>query len=103
MRRGEVWWASLSPPAGRRPVVLLSRDSSYEIRELVMVAPITSRIRRIASEVPLGEMEGMPWACVINVDTITTVSKACLESKLTTLSPGKIRELNAAVRFALGF
>jgi mRNA interferase MazF len=53
MRRGEIWWAELEPPAGRRPVVLLSRDEAYKIRSLIIVAPITARIRRIASEVPL--------------------------------------------------
>ncbi|RPJ34838.1 MAG: type II toxin-antitoxin system PemK/MazF family toxin [Planctomycetaceae bacterium] len=54
MRRGEVWWADLPPPTGRRPVVLLSRDDAYAVRALVTVAPVTTRIRSIPAEVPLG-------------------------------------------------
>lgn len=52
MKRGEVWWADLPPPAGRRPVVLLSRDEAYAIRALVIVAPVTTRVRSIPAEVP---------------------------------------------------
>lgn len=70
MRRGEVWWTDLPPPAGRRPVVLLSRNEAYAVRELVTVAPITTRARRIPTEVPLGPAEGLPKACVVNLDTI---------------------------------
>ncbi len=51
MKRGEIWWAELAPPAGRRPVLLLSRNEAYAVRELVMVAPLTTRIRGIPSEV----------------------------------------------------
>ena len=54
MRRGEIWWAELTPPAGRRPVLLLSRNEAYAVRELVTVAPVTTRMRHIPSEVPLG-------------------------------------------------
>src|SRR5947199_10761165 len=66
MRRGEVWWADLPPPAGRRPVVLLSRNEAYAVRQLVIVAPITTRVRRIPTEVPLGPEEGLPKASAVN-------------------------------------
>ena len=52
MKRGEIWWAELELPAGRRPVVVLSRDEAYAVRSLIIVAPITTRIRHIPSEVP---------------------------------------------------
>ena len=102
MKRGEIWWAELDPPAGRRPVVLLSRDEAYDVRSLVIIAPVTTRIRNIPAEVPLGTEDGVPQECVINLDTITTVPKDCLRSRLTTLSPKKLREAEAAIRFALG-
>jgi len=102
VRRGETWWAELEPPAGRRPVVLLSRDEAYSVRSLIIVAPITTRIRRIASEVPLGTDDRMPQDCVANLDTITTIPKDCLKSRITTLSTKKLREVEAAIRFALG-
>jgi mRNA interferase MazF len=83
-------------------VVLLSRDEAYSVRLLIIVAPVTTRIRRIPSEVPLGIDDGMPQDCVANLDTITTIPKDCLQSRITTLSTKKLREVEAAVRFALG-
>ena len=102
MRRGEIWWAELEPPAGRRPVVLLSRDEAYNVRSLVIVAPVTTRIRHIPSEVPLGIDDGMPQDCVANLDTITTIPKDCLQSRLTVLSTKRLKEVRAAIHFALG-
>jgi mRNA interferase MazF len=83
-------------------VVLLSRDEAYGVRSLIIVAPVTTRIRRISSEVPLGTDDGMPQDCVANLDTITTIPKDCLQSRITTLSAKKLREVDAAIRFALG-
>jgi len=102
MRRGEIWWAELEPPAGRHPVVLLSRDEAYAVRSLVIVAPITTRIRHIASEVLLGTDDGMPRDCVANLDTITTIPKDCLSDRLASLSPQKLKEVETAIHFALG-
>lgn len=102
MKRGEIWWASLSTPAGRRPVVLLSRDEAYAVRELVTVALVTQRIRDLPVEVTLGVEDGMPRICVANLDTATTIPKHLLEELLTTLTPAKMREVEQALRFALG-
>ncbi|MCD6567782.1 MAG: type II toxin-antitoxin system PemK/MazF family toxin [Dehalococcoidia bacterium] len=102
MRRGEIWWTELEPPAGRRPVVLLSRDEACAVRSLVVVAPVTTRIRHIPSEVPLSSSDGLPRDCVANLDTITTIPRDCLRSRLVALSPQKLREVETAVRFALG-
>ena len=101
MRRGEIWWAELVPPAGRRPVLLLSRNEAYAVRELVTVAPVTTRIRRIASEVPLGPEEGLPRPCVVNLDSITTIAKGSLRERLTILTPEKLKEVEVALHFAL--
>jgi mRNA interferase MazF len=102
MRRGEIWWAELEAPAGQRPVVLLSRNEAYSVRSLVIVAPITTRIRHISSEVSLGRPEGMPQECVANLDTITTIPKDCLRSRITSLNPKKLSEIDAAIHFAMG-
>src|SRR2546428_5926492 len=101
MRRGEVWWADLPPPAGRRPVVLLSRNEAYAVRQLVIVAPITTRVRRIPTEVPLGPEEGLPKACIVNLDTITTIPKHTLTEPIGPLPPGKLAAVERALRFAL--
>jgi mRNA interferase MazF len=102
MKRGELWWAELEQPAGRRPVLLLSRDEAYTVRELVTVAPVTTRVRHIPSEVPLNIEDGLPKPCVINLDTITTIAKECLRDRLTTLSAEKLRAVAVALHFALG-
>lgn len=103
MRRGEVWWADLPVPAGRRPVVLLSRNEAYAVRELVTVAPITTRVRRIPTEVPLGRADGLPKACVVNLDTITTIPRQALTESIGPLAPEKLTAVERALLFALGF
>ncbi len=102
MRRGEIWWAELEQPAGRRPVVLLSRNEAYTVRSLVIVAPVTTRIRHIPSEVQLGIDDGMQQECVANLDTITTIPKDCLQTRLAMLSAKKLKEVEAAIHFTLG-
>lgn len=102
MRRGEIWWADLPAPAGRRPVVLLSRDEAYAVRELVTVAPVRTRIRRVPTEVSLGLAEGLPKACVANLDTITTIPRQTLTRPVGPLSAGKLAAVERALMFALG-
>ncbi len=102
MRRGEIWWAKLMPPAGRHPVLLLSRNEAYAVRELVTVAPVTTRMRHIPSEVSLGPEDGLPKPCVVNLDTITTIAKRSLQERLVPLSPEKLKAVEAALHFALG-
>ena len=101
MRRGEIWWAELPQPARRRPVLLLSRNEAYMVRELVTVAPISTRIRRIPSEVRLGLEDSLPQPCVVNLDTITTIAKGKLRERLTILCSEKLKEVEVALRFAL--
>lgn len=102
MTRGEVWWADLPPPAGRRPVLLLSREEAYALRELVIIAPVTTRVRGIPTEVALDKKDGLPKRCVVNVDTLTTVPKRSLSSRVARLPDVKLREVDAALKFALG-
>ncbi len=102
MRRGEVWWADLPQPAGLRPVVLLSRDEAYAVRSLVIVCPVTTRIRGIPSQVPLGPGDGLARDSVANLDVITTIAKASLRERIAALTTEKMQAVDAAVRFALG-
>ena len=102
MRRGEVWWAELPAPAERRPVLLLSRNEAYAIRELITVAPLTTRVRGIPTEVPLDRSDGVPKACAVNLDTITTIAKSLLGSRLAGLTPAKMTSVDRAIRYALG-
>ena len=102
MRRGEVWWADMPPPHGTRPVLLLMRNDAYDIRDQVILTPITTRVRGLSTEVSLGQEEGLPRLCVANLDTLATVDKDCVREYLGTLSPEKMRQVNDALRFALG-
>ena len=101
MKKGEVWWARLKPPAGRRPVILLSRDEAYPLRAAVTVAPATTTIRGIAVEVSLGLEDGFPRPCAVNCDSLLTIPKAYLESRIARLSERKIEEIHKAIHFAL--
>ncbi|HBY58045.1 MAG TPA: hypothetical protein DEG96_09350 [Candidatus Atribacteria bacterium] len=101
MYKGEVWWANLPNPIGKRPVVLLSRDEAYSVRNAVTVAEVTSTIRNIPVEVNLGTEDGLPKKCVINLDTIITIRKELFIEKITDLASEKIDEVNKAIKFAL--
>ena len=101
MRRGEVWWAELPPPIGRRPVLLLSRDAAYSVRTSVTVAVITRTIRNIPVEVLLGQEDGMPIECVVNLDNILTMPKSRLTERIITLSAEKMTAVVKAIAFAL--
>ena len=99
MKRGEVWWAELPKPSGRRPVLLLSRNRAIEVRRNVTIAEITTTPRHIPSEVPLHKGDGMPKECVVNLDVISTISKEWLLSKITELSHAKIQVIERALRY----
>ena len=101
MQRGEVWWAKLPHPAGTRPVVLLSRDEAYAVRQSVTVAPVTTRRRGLPAEVPLSTKEEMPKECVVNLDSIATIEKASLTTRICQLPPEKLVQVNQAIKFAL--
>ena len=101
MHKGEIWWANLPSPIGKRPVVLLSRDEAYSVRNAVTVAEVTSTIRNIPVEVNLGLEDGLPKKCVMNLDTIITIRKELLTEKITDLTPEKIDKVNKAIKFAL--
>ena len=101
MRRGEVWWAKLPLPVGLRPVVLLSGDEAYAVRNAVTVAEVTSTIRGIPVEVELGADDGLPKKCVVNLDTIVTVRKDLLIERIAILRDEKIDQIDSAIKFAL--
>ena len=101
MKRGEIWWAELPSPIGKRPVVLLSRDEAYSVRNAITVAEVTRTIRDIPVEISLGHEDGLPKRCVANLDTIITVRKELLRERICLLSAKKINQLNQALKFAL--
>ncbi len=101
MKRGDVRWYKFKTPDKKRPVVILTRNSVLDYLGEVTVAPITSTIRGIPSEIPLSNMDGMHNDCAVNCDHIQTVSKAKIGSLITTLSKEKLVEIHNAICFAL--
>jgi mRNA interferase MazF len=102
MNRGEVRWYKFQAPDKRCPVLILTRDSIIEYLGEVTVAPLTSIIRDIPSEVALTRGDGMPRECVVNCDHIQTVSKNKLGALIAVLTPIKMAEVGDAISFALG-
>ena len=103
MKSGEIRWYKFARPDKKRPVVILTRDSALEFLGEVTVAPITSTVRSIPSEVFLSKSDGMQKDCAVNLDHIQTVSKDRIGSLITNLSSKKMSELRSALLFALGF
>jgi mRNA interferase MazF len=101
VRRGEIWWADLPAPYGRRPAILASRDQAIAVRGSVTVVPTTGRVRGSPVEVALGPEDGVPRACVANADNVVTVVKTRLLRPIGRLPPEKLRALEDALRFAL--
>ena len=102
MRRGEVWWANLPEPWGRRPVVLLARDRAYGFLTWVVVAPITTNLRSIPTAVALDpEADGVPLACAVTLDNIQAIRTSWLDARIASLGPDRMREIEDAVHFAL--
>ena|SRR5947209_7812226 len=102
MHRGEVWWARLPAPAGRRPVVLVSRDRAIQVRDVVTVIRVTRRMRGIPTEVLLTAGDGLPQTCVANADVIDTFPKSVFEGRICALPSSRMRAIDRAIVFALG-
>lgn len=101
MKRGEIRWYKFKAPDKKRPVLILTRNSILEYLGEVTVAPVTSTIRDIPSEVLLTKYDGMPRDCVINFDHMQTVSKSQVGSLISALSPGRLKEVREAILFSL--
>lgn len=101
MKRGEIRRYKFKTPDKKRPVVILTRNSILEYLGEVTVAPITTTIRNIPSEVLLSKSDGMPRDCVINFDHIQTVSKNKIGSLIAALSPERLEEASEAILFSL--
>ena len=103
MKRGDVCWYAFKTPDKKRPVLILTRDSAIAVLSSVTVAPITSTIRNIPTEVVLTEEDGLPDTCAANFDNIQTVPKGNIGDRISNLTTRKMKEAAKAISFALGF
>jgi mRNA interferase MazF len=99
--RGEVWWCE-PPQVGRRPVVVLSRDAAIPRLRRALVAPCTTTIRGLSSEVVIAPDEDpVPRASVVNLDAVESVSIGLLVERLGRLSDERMRQICAALEVAV--
>jgi mRNA interferase MazF len=101
MKQYEIRWASLPAPIGRRPVLLLTRTPAYQYLAKGIVAEITTTIRGIPQEVPLGRREGLDRASVANLDNVHVVPLARLGDVLGVLAAPRHAEVKRALGHAL--
>ena len=100
VKRGEIWWCELD--GGARPVLVLTRAEAIPLLTKVVCATITSRIRSVPSELPLGVDDGMPRECVASFDNVATVAKSDLKYRISAISPQRLPELCETLNIALG-
>jgi mRNA interferase MazF len=98
--RGEVWWAEV-PEAGRRPVLVLTRDAAIGKLNKLLVAPITRKMRGIPTEVELDESDGMPKPCAVSLDNVSIIDTWALTHRICALDVIKLEEVCASLRIAV--
>ncbi|MGH3443944.1 MAG: type II toxin-antitoxin system PemK/MazF family toxin [Nocardioidaceae bacterium] len=100
-RRGEVWWCEMAE-IGRRPVVVLSRDAVIPRHRRALIAPCTTTVRGLVSEVVLEPGDDpVPLRSAVNLDSMESVSLAVLVDRLGRLSDNRMRQVCAALSVAV--
>lgn len=103
MKQGDVYWHTFRAPDKRRPVLILTRSAIIPLLTGVTVAPITTNIRNLPTEVFLSPEDGLFEDCAVNLDNIQTLPKSNLGEYIVTLEPEVMREVRAAISFAFDF
>lgn len=88
-----IWLARLDTT---RPVLLLTREQVRAARQLVTVAPITSTVRGLRSEVLVGQHNGLDHDSVVNLDSIVTVARSVLVRPIGALLEQQEHDLTRA-------
>lgn len=97
--QGEIWWATGA--SGRRPVLVLTRNEAIPVLTRVLIAPVTSTIRQIPTELSLDSDEGLSRECVASFDNIQPIEKARLAQRIGSIGSARRHEICAAVAAAL--
>lgn len=102
VERGDIIWADLGPPVGRRPVCILTREAAIAVLTAITCAPITRTIRGVRSEVEVGPAQGLPDQSVISCDSLITIPATLLDSEPAGRLDLETRiRLDQALRYAL--
>lgn len=97
-RPGEVWFADLGIAAKSRPVLVLACPEEKSARVLVVVVPLTSQIRGLAGEVPLGDVRWLPKPSAVNVQGIASFDPSRLDRKLGVCTSDQMDAVKVALR-----
>jgi mRNA interferase MazF len=101
VNRGDVWWVD-DPDAGRRPHLLLTRDTAVPVLNVLICVPATRTARGIATEVGLTQDDGMPGDCVLSLDNVTLLPKEFFVERICTLRGHRMHEVCEALAIATG-
>jgi mRNA interferase MazF len=101
VRRGDVWWVE-QPEEGRRPHLILTRDTAIPILNSVLAVPVTRTSRAIPTEVELGPEDGMPASCVVSLDNVRSLARVHFRERICTLGPERMRDVCRALAIATG-
>jgi mRNA interferase MazF len=99
VNRGDVYDVEFE--GGRRPAVIVTRDVALPVLANVCVVDVTSTVRGLVTEVPLGPAQGLSHECAANCDNISTIPKWALGRRRGVLGPADLHRLRAALRIAL--
>lgn len=99
-RRGEVWWSE-DPVLGRRPVLVLSRDEVLGVLRRPLVAPLTTRVRDLPTEVALDTDDGLPQPCVVSLDNVQPLAASLLVERIAVLGPAHMAAVCEALSVAV--
>lgn len=99
--RGEVWWGE-DPQAGRRPLLILTRETAVPVLRSILVAPATRTMRDVPTEVVVTEDDGMPSSSALSLDNVTTIPKSYLVERICRLGPERMHEVCTALAIATG-
>ena len=102
MSRGDIHLCRFAPPDKDRPVLILTRENALGYLSTATVAPVTSTVREVPSEVILDVDDGMKGRCAVNLHNAVTISQQRLGRRVTRLTDERMREVCAALRFSLG-
>jgi mRNA interferase MazF len=102
IERGEIRLYHFAPPDKPRPILILTRASATDYLSRLTIAPITSTIRGVPSEVALGPEDGMKHPCAVNLHNVVTVGKDAIGRRIAQLGTARMHEVCRALAFALG-
>lgn len=101
MNRGDIWWGE-HPEAGRRPYLILTRETAIPVLRKLIVVPASRTIRGLPSELVLDEDDGMPARSALNFDAISYLPKALLTERICRLGVDRLEQVCRALRIATG-